>query len=148
MLKIYIDRLGEGKVEKLEESLSSSFLNVEEEELSFPGEVELRGSAYLVDDHLILELNVRTVARVPCKICNEPVQLPLQLKSWKHVEPLEGVKKAIFDYTEKLREAILLEAPRFAECNESCPGRETMKSYINERPDEKSHLPFGKIEEI
>ena len=53
-LKIYIDRLGDGQTEKIEETVPPEMIDVNEKDLQFKHPVLLSGKAYLADDHLII----------------------------------------------------------------------------------------------
>jgi uncharacterized metal-binding protein YceD (DUF177 family) len=131
--KIYIDRLKAGHTERIEEEISSAFLDVHEKELSFPEPVKINGEAYLADDHLVIHLHMETKVKLPCSICNEPLTLPLVIDDFYHTEPTKELRSPVFDYTDALREAVLLQAPPFAECREgNCPERENINKYLKE----------------
>jgi predicted SprT family Zn-dependent metalloprotease len=57
-LKIYIDRLKDGKLEKLSASVPTAFLDTHDAELSFQDTLTLSGEAYIANDHLILNKRV------------------------------------------------------------------------------------------
>lgn len=144
---IYLDRLIEEKVEKLDFSLSPSFLVVDDEEIVFESPVLVHGEAYLASDHLVIHLNVDTSVKLICKLCNEPFSYPISLKHVYHTTSIEEIKGATFDMTEVLRENILLETPRFAECNTgSCPERDALSQYST-KGDDKASLPFAHLED-
>lgn len=130
-LKVYVDRLKNGHQEKISEELSSDFLDIQERELSFPHPVKLSGETYLSGDHLIIRLKIEAEAMVPCAICNELSPFPIVLNDFYLTEPVEKIKSHIFDYTQEIREAILLQVPPFAECHAGqCPEREVIKKYL------------------
>jgi uncharacterized metal-binding protein YceD (DUF177 family) len=146
-LKIYIDRLQEGNVEKINQTIPPDFLDVQEEELSFPEKVDLAGEAYLAEDHLIVHLRVKTTALLPCSICNAPVAVPLALAEFYLSEALNELKGPIFDLTFPLREAILLEIPAFAECNGgNCPERKNLAPYLKKSNAAQDHFPFENLD--
>jgi uncharacterized metal-binding protein YceD (DUF177 family) len=131
-LRIYTDRLKEGATQKIEEQLDPSFLEVQEEALSFEKPVTLSGSAYLASDHLVTEIRMETSASIPCIVCNEKIEIPLKITGFRFTVPLSAIKSGIYDYTEEVREALLLEVPRFIECSGGqCPERENINKYLN-----------------
>ncbi len=131
-LKIYVDRLKEGATEKIEERLDPSFMEVAEESLIFEQPIELKGLAYLASDHLIVELAIETSALLPCIICNEKITLPLKLKNFRFTVTLSQIRSGVYDYGEQVREAILVEVPRFFECTGGhCPERENISKYFH-----------------
>lgn len=148
-LKICIDRLSSGKTEKIEGVINSSFLGVMEKELQFPSPVVLSGEAYLADDHLIIHLNASTKARMPCAICNEMIETDLTVDHFYHAEAIEDIKGAVFDYSEPLREAILIELPRYIECRSgNCPERKAIAPYLrkSDKSDGESQFPFAGLD--
>ena len=130
--KIYIDRLYDEKIEKIEETLSPDFMEVDEKDLQFPSPVKINGKAYIADQHLILHLNITTDIRIPCSICNKPVKTLIQIEQLYHTEELTQIKNQIYDYSSPLREGILLEVPSYVECEGKCPHRGEMKKYVSE----------------
>lgn len=149
--KILIDRLKGGHTQKIEEALESTFLGPAESELQFPGKVSVKGEAYLTDDHLIIHLKARTKASMPCAICNEMIQIELKVDNFYHTEPIEEIPSAIFDYSELLREALLIELPRTVECNQgNCSQRATIKPFLRSeaRADTTKHFPFADMDKL
>ncbi len=150
-LKIYIDRLKNGEVEPLHTSISSNILDVYEKELSFSETIHLDGEAYTTDDHLILHLKVKVDAFLSCSICNSATRVPLQLDDCYHAEPLDQLRSAVFDYTELLREMILIALPDFAECHEGkCPERAGVAQFLKGSVQKKSskeeaYFPFADL---
>ncbi len=131
---IYVDRLKDGQTLTIEEESSPAFLDVTENELAFPSPVFIHGKAYLADDHLILQLDIRTEYSMPCSICNETARVPLEIKNFYHVEPIEEITSHIFDYTNLLREDILLQIPPFVECHDGqCPERNSVNPYLKKK---------------
>lgn len=129
--KIFVYRLKDGQQEVIEETLSPDFLDIHEAELSFSVPVVLQGKAEVAENTLILQLSIETEATLPCSICNQDVQVKIGISDFYHTEELANVKDGVFDYRQILREAILLELPYTAECNEgSCPERESLARYF------------------
>jgi len=153
--RIYVDQLRHGETEQISESLPPDFLDIHESELSFPEPVSVQGEAYLTSDDLMLRLNVTTVAYMPCSICNEKVAVGIKLKDFYHSELLADIKTGVYNFSEMLREAILLEVPYFTECNEgNCPHRAKVKDYlkepksIKEQEAEDGYRPFADLDKL
>ena|ERR1700722_3170400 len=143
-LKIYIDRLKGGQTLAIDESLPPDFLDLHEKDLVFLEPIRLKGEAYLANEHLIIHLNIQTVVRLPCNICNDSVCIPLAVKNIYLTEPLAQIKSAIFDLTGEVRESILLQAPSFAECHSGkCPERANLKQFLKE---DIAHFPFADLD--
>jgi uncharacterized metal-binding protein YceD (DUF177 family) len=153
--KIFVDRLKEGHVEKIREVAPPDFLDVHEQELSFPESVSVVGDAYLVDDHVVLHLEIKTVVSLPCSVCNRATLVPIHLKNSYETQPLDEIPTSIFHYTEKLRTALLLQIPAYAECNEGkCPERVSISKYLKsteQTPSTKAssdptYFPFAHLD--
>ena len=147
--KILIDRLKGGHTLKIEEALDPSFLGLNEPELLFKTKVAVKGEAYLTDDHLILHLKARTKASMPCAVCNQMIDADLKVENFYHTQPIEEIRGAVFDFSDALREALLIELPRTVECNGGkCPEREIIAPFLRAetRKKETTHLPFADIE--
>jgi uncharacterized metal-binding protein YceD (DUF177 family) len=148
--QIFIDRLKDGQTLTIEEKCSPMFLDIHEEGLKFTSPVDIKGRAYLTSDHLILHLSIATEGSMPCLICNDFFSFPISIDEFTHAEPLADIVNHIFDFTELLRETILLEVPAFAECNQGkCPERVTLANYLklpqNTKSSEPVHYPFNNL---
>lgn len=142
-LKVYLDRLQGGKTENIELELSSAFLDVNEPDLKFGDTVTVKGKAYLASEHLVIELEIQAEAILPCAICNEPVREMLKISRMYHTEELEAIRGRVYNYTQPLREAILLEVPTFSECQGSCPQRKELDKYKpHEGKSDSVQFPF------
>jgi len=152
---IYIDRLADDKVEKINCTLSPDFMDIHEKDLSFPEAISASGEVYVASDHLVIHLDVATSALVPCKTCNEPINKKVILTHVYHSVPITELRQPVFDLREVLRENILLESPSFAECeNESCPHRVQFAQYLHtdkkeqiETENDHSNYPFAHLDE-
>lgn len=146
--KILIDRLKGGATEKIEEALAPGFLGADEAELKFRSKVHVKGEIYLTDAHLIVHLKASTKVTMPCAICNKMIETPLNVENFYHTEPIEEIRGAIFDYSEALREALLIELPRTIECNGSCSAREGLAPYMRseKRAEQTTYLPFADMD--
>ncbi len=130
--KIYIHRLREGEIETISESFEPTFMEVEEQELNFCSPIEVKGEAFVSSENFVLRLCVRTKATIACAICNEGVDVPLEVPSIVHTQKINELKSGVFQMEDFLREAILLGLPSRAECNVgSCPQREEIKKYFS-----------------
>ena len=154
-LKIYVDRLKEGHQELLNEVLSPSFFDIEDKDLHFSGDVHVEGEVYLANEHLVVHLNIDVNAVLPCAICNELTNHPISIKNLYLTKPLAEIKGAVYDLSNEVRESILLQTPRFTECNQGkCPERESIKKYLAPKEQkaldtkakgEVVHFPFADI---
>jgi uncharacterized metal-binding protein YceD (DUF177 family) len=155
--RIYVEQLRDGHIEYLEEELNPEFIGIIDEDLKFVDPVHLEGEAYLADDDLVIKFNCNTLATFPCAICNEPTKHEVIVQGDYQMVPLEEIKGGVFDFKELLREAIILETPRTAECNEgTCPQRSRMKQYLKNKTakpggkddDEGSYRPFADLDKL
>ena len=129
--KIYIDRLRDGETEKISLSVDPSFMGVEERELSFGEPVMIEGETYLAENELVLNLSVKAVARLPCSICNQIVAYPIGVEKFYFTQPLAEIPAHIFDFSDLVREAVLLEVPFVVECNGgNCPSRKEIAKFL------------------
>lgn len=154
--KIYPDQLRNGNVEEINELYEPDFISINEKELKFVKPVSVKGQAYLADDNLVLNLDIEAFAVMPCSICNEAVEICIDIESLYHVEPLEQIKGAVYNLKELLREAIVIDVPNFAEChNGHCPQRKEMAKYFKkddvdatkkEASDGDRYHPFADID--
>ena len=150
-LKIYIDRLSEEKSITIDEAIPSSMLDIEEPFLSFSGLLKINGKTYIASDHLVLQLQINALAQSPCSICNEKVQIPIELKNFYHTEELNQIKGKIYNYLPIIREAVLLEVPDFVECNSNCKKRAELTQYLKlksnsgKQQKENVNFPFANL---
>lgn len=143
-LTIYVDRLKEGQEEDFEGEISTSFLG---EEPVFEKTVSISGKAYVTGDHLILKLKAKTGAWMPCSICNENVLVPLVLDEFYHAESLDDIP-SVFDFSNLLREDLILQLPQFTECGGNCPERASLKQFLkksNQEEPSHSQFPFSNL---
>jgi len=131
LFKIPIDRLKDGVTETISEMVPPDFLTVDDANLLFKDPVELKGQAYLAQDHLILTLDAKSNYIAICKICNEQSSFPLDLESLYITEDIQNIPSKVYNFKENLRSAILLEIPMYHECNGNCSKREELKQYLN-----------------
>lgn len=151
---IYLDRLKEGRSQKIQDEVSADFLEIDEEDLHFEEKVQIDVEAYLAEDHLVLHMSASTSATAPCTICNQPTKTILEIKNVYHTEDLKEVRSYVFNFKDILRETLLLELAHFVECNEgNCPERTSLVGFLskNETPAEKNtthptYFPFADLE--
>jgi uncharacterized metal-binding protein YceD (DUF177 family) len=147
--KIWIDRLKEGDTQPLKATVSPAFLEIAESELQFPLPVEISGEAYLADIHLVIHLNASTKALMPCIVCNQMIETELKITDFYHTEPLSDIPGAIFDFGPILREALLIELPKYVECNQGhCPHRKGIDPFLKQTKTQGPdvHFPFADLE--
>ena len=146
-LKILTDQLRDGKREKIEHILPPDFLGIQEPSLVFQSPIHLKGEAYATDEHLLLQLSAQTECEMPCSICNEMTLVPLKTEEIYHLIPFTDLKTPIFDFTELVREEIVLLIPLFVECRQGkCPDRKQV-SKLMKKPSHE-HFPFADLESI
>jgi uncharacterized metal-binding protein YceD (DUF177 family) len=153
--KIFPEQLRDGHVEQIEEVFEPVFIEIDDVDLAFKAPVNVVGEAYLADDNLVLHLNVKTIALMPCVICNEVVHVAIDVENLYHVEALDNIKSGVFLLNDLLREALLLEVPKFAECREgNCLAREALEKFMkknasstsSEELEGEGYRPFADIE--
>lgn len=148
-LIIYADRLKNGHEERIEEEVDSSLLAIDEPGLHFAPTITISGKATRVDDELILQLTLSTIATLPCSICNEQTDVPITVKECIFTYPLSSIPSHVFNYTEAVREAILLNTPNYIECHGgTCPERETIKKFMHtdKGADPHAQFPFSDLD--
>lgn len=150
---IYIEPLRQRETTEIDEVYSPDFLGVDDEDLSFTDEVRVHGEAYLAGEALILTFSIHAQGVIPCAICNEPVEVKIDIPSFSHAEPIEDLKAGVFNFREVLREAILLEVPLFVECESGqCPKRKELEKYLkpprkgDEKNGDEGYRPFADLE--
>lgn len=148
---ILIDRLKGGHSQKIEEAFDPAFLGLDEPDLRFPTQVIVKGEAYLTDDHLIIHLKAQAKASMPCSVCNQMIDTELKVDNFYHTEPIEEIRSASFNYSDALREALLIELPKTVECNRgNCPERATITPYLRseKRTEKTTHFPFADMDDL
>jgi len=145
-LKVYLDRLQGGKTENIKLALSSTFIDVDEQDLKFKSPVTIKGKAYLANEHLVIHLEVETQSLIPCAVCNKLTCITIRVPEFYHTEELSEIKGKIYQYADPLREAILLEVPSFGECQGRCPERKELEKYKpSEGSNDSVQFPFADL---
>lgn len=134
--KIFVDQLRDGHVELIDETLDPSFIDLHDPDLTFQDPVRVEGEAYMADDDFVMRLDVETSALVPCAICNTMIAVPMEIRDAYIIVPRKDIKTAIFNFKEPLREQIVLDAPKHAECNGKCPRRKEIAKYLKESSED------------
>lgn len=146
---VFVEELRHASSKQIDETVPADFLDVKEKDLAFKDPVTMQGEAYIAGDMLVLHLVIVAYGILPCTICNSPVKVEIKLDNLYHAEPLEQVKSGIFDFRNVVREAILLEAPPFAECDGKCSQRKEIKKYLAKEGKKKSkddgYHPFADL---
>lgn len=149
---IYVDQLHDGRETVINEVIEPTFLHISESDLIFKKNVSVQGKAYLASDDLVLHLDIKAEALIPCSICNELVPIDIDVENFYFTEPLSEIKSGIFSFEELLRETILIEVPLFAECNEGhCPQRNELAKFMKEPNgkggrSEDTYQPFSDLD--
>ena len=84
IFKIWVDRLREGNIQKIDGSFAPLFLEIDEKELQFRVPIQVSGKAYVAETHLVIQLNAKTKVTVPCAICNEMMDVDLKVDNFYH----------------------------------------------------------------
>lgn len=146
VFSLYIDRLKKGKEEVIDLSLPPDFMEIHESDLLFSSPVKLQGNASFADETLFIHLSIQTKAIIPCAICNEPVEVVIEIPNFYHAESEEDIKGAIYNYKDILREQILLELPSHVECHDgSCPERQNMAKFMKKNAEAEEFHPFADL---
>jgi uncharacterized metal-binding protein YceD (DUF177 family) len=146
-LKIYVEQYRDGKREALDYALPSEFLEIKESDLTFRSPVYLKGEVYATDEHLILQLSAHTEAEMPCNVCNKKIFVPVKADMIYHAIPLEEIPSTIFDFSDLVREEIVLLTPQFVECSQGkCPERTDLSKIMkNKAVKGQNHFPFADL---
>ena len=137
--KIFTERLKDGTIQEVSEEYSADFLDVSEDELCLSHLVQVTGMAYIADKDLIMSLEAKTKATLPCRVCNKDCAIHLETPRFTLCVPLSEIGTGVFDFSKDLREAILLEIPVFAECeNGNCPERGELERYLKKPVEGKN----------
>ena len=131
VLKISLHCLQKQEEIKIDETISSDFLDIDEKDLKMNFPIQIKGKAYLSNDFLVINFSAKTQFQMPCSICNEFITEDLAIENYYETIPLSKIKSSIYDYTEDLRQALILKLPQFIECNSGhCPERKNIEKYI------------------
>jgi uncharacterized metal-binding protein YceD (DUF177 family) len=151
---LLIEHLKEGKSSPIEEDFNPKALALGDSELSFESPIHVEGSGYLAEDHIVIQLDITGSAYLPCSVCNKPVNIPVILNNAYITKPLSDLSGGKLDFTEDLRETILLEIPSFVECHEGqCPERTHIEKYLKQpaitpnQQEEDVYYPFNGLDE-
>lgn len=147
-LTIYVDRLRGGEEEQIAVEVDPAFMEVEEASLSYRTPVKIEGVVYHAERELYLHLKVRAVAELPCRICNELVQIEVVAEE-DHAVPLEDIRDGLYHLEELVREMVISETPHLVECDGDCPRRKEISRYLKKSEDKKSEgsatQPFSSL---
>lgn len=145
--KILIDRLKGGQTQKIDLREDPKFLGPDEPELKFHKPVIARGETYLADEHLIIHLQTSTGVKMPCAVCNAMiVEIELRVDHFYYAQPIEEIRDGEFDFSDPLREALLIELPKTAECNRGkCPERGSITPFIRSS-EKETYCPFADMD--
>lgn len=145
VFKIYIDRLKTKDLEDFETKVEPSFLMINENDLIFSKQIDVKGKAYLAQNDLIIDLNAKAYYNMPCTICSNMTESFLTIEHFIKAVPISSIKGAVFDFSSILRDEILLQLPQFIECNSgNCSQRTEINQYL--KKDKEKYFPFQDIE--
>ena len=146
--QISVDPLRRGETQKYVLTLAPDFLEIEEPELCFPEEVRVVGDAYVVEENLVLRFDAKTKIEMPCLICNQKILLPLAIQGVYHTVPLEECSSSLFDLRPAVREELLVELPKTAECSGRCPERPLVSRFMRaqeKKETSSNYFPFSDL---
>jgi hypothetical protein len=143
--KIYLDKLKNDKIEKIEASIDPKLFNLHnEKDLSFESPIKVTGKVYLTQESLILNLNITYTISMPCCICNTITNKTIDIKNYYITKDLKEIH-CNYNYLEEIRNISALEIPSFVECLDNCKKREDLKNYLK-KDDDNKHYPFSNLE--
>ncbi len=136
---------------KIDHTVPSDFLKTFDNQLDFEGLVKLFGKAYLTDDHLIIKISAKASTKMDCSVCNGPAIKEISLEDHYITKPLAEIIDQVFDFSEELRQALLLETPPFLECEGGkCPQRSEIEKYskkqASSKQNEEVYFPFENLD--
>ena len=148
-LCVYLERLVSGRKQEFDELVEPDLLNLSDETLTFQDPVYVKGEAYLAEGWLILHLSVDTKVTVPCSLCNEPVAIDISVKGLIEEEAVETIHGGVFDFSDRIREVVLLEVPFYPQCGGAeCSNRKDVEKYLAKNKDQGQdhwHHPFSEL---
>jgi len=161
LLEIPTSTLCDGHVEEISELVDPEVLGADEPGIfwgKFEGEeqrrgdpdllfrtpVRIEGRLYAAESHFVLELTLETTVELPCVVCNAWVACPLIIKGVRVIREGSLFPKGYWEISGDVREALVVEVPRLAECEGSCPRREELNKYLR-REEEERQSPFSDL---
>lgn len=135
---IYIDRLVGGRIEKIDEAIDPVVMQSDDNMLTFDQPVNISGKAYLAEDFLVINIDINTKYKAPCKICSEMLTTSFEATGVYLTEELTKVPAKVFDASGQIRDTIFLDIPDYHECEGGCPDERRVKrlfSFLGRRPD-------------
>jgi len=146
-LKIFTEQLRDGKRESFEHVIPPDFLGIAESDLIFHSPIHLKGEVYATDEDIILQMSAHTEVKMPCSICNEMTFVTLKTEELFHTILLADLKSTTFDFTDILREELVITIPHFVECKQGqCPERTHVAKYMKSKTvSPQNHFPFADL---
>ncbi len=146
-LKIFTEQLRDGKREQIEHVLPPDFLGLSEPDLIFQHPIYLKGEVYATDEDLILQLSAHTEVKMPCSICNDMTFVTLKTEELYHTILLSELESTTFDFTDILREEIVILIPQYVECQQgNCPERKVISKFMKSKVvSPQNHFPFADL---
>ena len=76
-------------------------------------------------------------------------RLKLAIQNFYNTEPLSANRTGLFDLREPLREALLIELPKTAECPGGCKERKEITQFLRKNPEApdapETYFPFSDL---
>ncbi|OGN62202.1 MAG: hypothetical protein A3F09_00465 [Chlamydiae bacterium RIFCSPHIGHO2_12_FULL_49_11] len=101
--------------------------------MPFDDAIDVRawGRAYLAENTLIIHLNIEYTGKAVCIICNEKFEFKSRRKEQYITEEVENIPSGVYNLENDIRDAVILETPRYQECCDGkCPDRTFVKKYL------------------
>lgn len=133
-LPIYIERLRQGRVHEITETIDPKQLDLFDDEIIAAKDVVVEGEAYLADPYLLVKLTLKSEFTLLCSVCNEPFSFPVEVVHILHEAPLDEITDSIFDLLPLIRETILLEVPFYPLCSgTTCRNRTEIEKFFKKQ---------------
>jgi uncharacterized metal-binding protein YceD (DUF177 family) len=149
-LPIYIERLRQGRVQEITETIDPKQLDFFDDEIIAAQDLVVVGEAYLADPYLLIKLTIKSEFTLLCSVCNEPFSFPIEVVQVLHEEPVEEITDSIFDLLPLIRETVLLEAPFYPLCGGStCHNRAEIEKFFKKQTSvnegDERYKPFENL---
>lgn len=143
-LPVFIDRLRDGRMEKIKEELDPKRLDIIDEDIDCKGPVKVAADCYLAEDFLIISMHIEAELTLHCRVCNEPFTCPIVLEKIDQEIPLDEIDDAVFELLDVVREVLLVEVPYYPQCGgDHCKNRSQVEKYFVQ--EHKRDNPFESL---
>ncbi|MFA6118525.1 MAG: hypothetical protein WCT85_03525 [Parachlamydiales bacterium] len=116
---------------------------INEKDLIFTKPILIEGKAYLTEDTLIINLDIKFYVSLPCSFCNELFEKEIIIKNFYITEKLSNIDNS-YDFKQEVRNACFLEIPSYVECKDKCSKRQSLNNFLNQK---NQNFPFANLKE-